>query len=95
MTDIAIFGAQSWHLAKLVPPRWHLGGAWGDPGAHGNTRKNTLVSRLRFLSILDGFLVPFWKFFDYSGQKKVFVFMFVSTSLFPTILGYESERPGH
>ena len=36
------------HLACLVPPFWHPGGPWDDPGALGSTRKETLGSRLGF-----------------------------------------------
>ncbi len=52
-TYMVTFGAQNFHLACLVPPLWHPGGPWDDPGAPGSTRKETLGSRLGFLSILD------------------------------------------
>ena len=47
-----------------MPPLWHPGDHWADPGVLGNTPKDTLGSRLRFVWILCGFrdpvLVVFW-----------------------------------
>ena len=45
-TDIVPFGAQNQSFG--MPPLWHPGGPWDDPGAPGGSRKETLGSRLGF-----------------------------------------------
>ena len=41
-TDIVTFVPNTNHLACLVPPLWHPGGPWDDPGAPGGLKKGDL-----------------------------------------------------
>ena len=61
-----------------------------DLRTQGSTTKDTLRSRLGSLSIFAGSRVPF-KGFQYLGQKKVYLFMLASRSLFLMILGLDLD----
>ena len=51
--DTVIFGSQNLSFGRPCPSVLHLGGPWDDPGAPGSKGKETLGSRLGFVSILD------------------------------------------
>ena len=72
--DIGIFGTQTCHLARLIASFWRPGGPWGDIGTLGSMTKDTLMSRLGFLSIFGGY--------RFLGPRKVFLFMLVCSLLF-------------
>jgi hypothetical protein len=64
-TDPVTFGTQNLSFGRPGAPLWQPGGPGPDPGAPGSRRKETLESRLGFLSILGGFrdlfLRAFWE----------------------------------
>ena len=83
------FGAQTCHLACLVPPLWRPGRPWNDPGTRG-TKKDTLIFRLGFLLILRHFGTTFWKLVGYLRRKKIYLFMLVYMLSFLINFGSES-----
>ena len=89
-TDPVTFGTQNLSFGRPGAPLWHPGGPGADPGAPGSRRKDTLGSRLGFLSILGGFRDRFWEPWT---NMSVFV-MLVSRSHFVVILGSKSGRLG-
>ena len=93
-TDPVTFGTQNLSFGRPGAPLWHPGGPGADPGAPGSRRKDTLGSRLGFLSILGGFRDPFLiAFWEPWTKMSVFV-MLVSRSHFVVILGSKSGRLG-
>ena len=84
------FGAHGCHLACLVPLLYRPGGPWDDPGTLGNTKKDTVRSRLGFYQFLVDLGDPFMKIFGYIWTGKHDFFISISRFLFPMIFGFES-----
>jgi hypothetical protein len=89
-TDPVTFGTQNLSFGRPGAPLWHPGGPGADPGAPGSRRKDTLGSRLGFLSILGGFRDPFLRAFWETWTKLSVFVMLVSRSHFVLILGSDS-----
>ena len=91
---LADFGAHGCYLACLVPLLSRPGGPWDDPGTLGNTKKNTVRSRLDFINFFVDLGDPFIKIFGYIWTEKHDFFISISRLLFLMILGSESRCLG-
>ena len=83
------FGAHGCHLACLVPPLYRPGGPWDDPGTSGDTRKDTVRSRLGFYRFSVDLGDPFGRLFLYLWSNKI-IFISISRLLFLMFFGSES-----
>ena len=82
------------YLSCPLRSLWYLVGPSSDPGALGNTRRETLGSRLGFLSISARFLEYISRFVG-KHQRRMRVFVIsVSKLRFLMISGSGSGRPG-
>ena len=77
-TNLVTFGAQTCHVAGLVPPIWHPGGPLDDPVALRRTKKETLEPRLDFVLILNGLGPPFSKRYLSPWTKELIITMIAS-----------------
>ena len=84
-------GNHAYLSACVVSLRWRPGERWGDPGASGSTRKDTLRSRLGFYRFLIDSVNPFRMFVSYIWNKRNgTLFIVISRLLFLIVIGSES-----